>query len=236
MKDQSTITRFLVLTFLILFLGQVSGQDNDQKLLLRNKKVKLSTFYAEISPSTSWSRLNDQSVSVFELSGGLILNNSWHLGFFMTGSPKVNKIIIPEEGTEEFQKWIDAGVELYQVNPSTETLFVQYRHSGLKAGYMHKTYRMLFWRTSLAFGFSGGLNMSENQSVFKMFKNIVYKSPIMSFEPDVGLGINLLNWWRIYLDVGYRFLIVDEDIFKASDTDSFTFKLSFGFGNFGYKK
>jgi len=51
-------------------------------------------------------------------------------------------------------------------------------------------------------------------------------------EPDVGVGINLLPWWRAHIDLGYRLVSVDERIVKSADADSFTFSLGFSFGRF----
>ena len=38
---------------------------------------------------------------------------------------------------------------------------VKFKHSGLKLGYLHNTYKTMFWRAGLQFGFTGGLNMTE---------------------------------------------------------------------------
>jgi hypothetical protein len=105
----------------------------------------------------------------------------------------------------------------------------------LRFGYMHNTQNKVFWRGGLAFGFLGGLNMTESQTFMGMFDNLVWESNILTLTPDVGVGVNLLPWWRVHLDVGYRLMKVDENILKSNDTDSFTFKLGFSFGNFRYK-
>ena len=66
-----------------------------------------------------------------------------------------------------------------------------------------------------------------------LFNNQVYKESAISLEPNIGVGVNLLQWWRIHLDVGYRFLGADTRIMSAADADSYTFSLSFAFGKFG---
>ncbi len=66
-----------------------------------------------------------------------------------------------------------------------------------------------------------------------LFNNVIYNEPVMSIAPDIGLGINLLNWWRMHIDVGYRLLGADTRIMSAADADSFTFSFGFAFGKFG---
>ena len=61
---------------------------------------------------------------------------------------------------------------------------------------------------------------------------MIYDEPVMSITPDIGMGVNLLKWWRVYLDAGYRLLGADTRIMGAADADSFTFSLGFAFGKF----
>jgi hypothetical protein len=236
MKKNITIGLSLVLFIGMIFPQYLHAQaEQNTSFLFRDSKYKLSTFYAEVNPGTSFSSLNNQSVSVFEVTGGFILNNSIYFGFFTAGSPKINKVQVPEQGSEKYNEWLEAGVKLNSLSSSTELLFVNFRHAGLEGGYMHKTYKPVFWKAGLQFGFSGGLNMSESQSFLGLFDNMVFKTKIITLEPNVGLGINLLEWWRIHVDAGYRFMSVDERILDATETDSFTLKLGFVFGNFRYK-
>jgi len=76
--------------FIICLSFQAFPQEKEEGTFpFRDSKLKLSSFYAEINPSTSFSVLNDQLVNVSEFSGGLILNNKFYLAFFSTGSPKL---------------------------------------------------------------------------------------------------------------------------------------------------
>lgn len=232
MKKIKLLIGMLVLLAIFRF---ASAQETEGRFLFRDSKVKLSTFYAEVNPSTSFSVLNDELVSITEFSGGFILNNKFYLAFFTTGSPKINTTPIPEPGTDDYQDWIDAGVEMDKISSNAEFLYVKYKHSGLRFGYMHKTNKTVFWRAGFQFGFTGGLNMTENQTFLGLFDNLVFESNIMTFEPHFGVGFNMLPWWRLHLDLGYRLMSVDERILDATKTDSFTLKLGFAFGNFKYK-
>ena len=227
-----------LLAFLVTLLyisNHARCQESDGNFLLRDSRVKLSTFYFEVTPSTSFSILNDQLINVSEFSGGLILNNKFYLSFFTTSSPKINTIDIPEPGTPEYEDWVEAGVEVEKISPQAEFLFVKFKHSGLKFGYLHNTQKTLFWRAGIQLGFTGGLNMTEDQTFLGLFDNLVFETNIVSLEPHFGLGVNLLPWWRLHLDLGYRLLSVDKRILDATDTDSFALKLGFSFGNFRYK-
>ena len=227
----------LIGTFIIFSMSTLSysQEQKDGRFLFRDSNVKLTTFYAEILPSTSFSWVNDQTVNISELSGGFILNNKFYLGFFSTGSPKINTVAIPEPGSKEYFDWLEAGVEVDKISSDAEFLFVKFKHSGLRFGYMHQTEKTVFWRAGLQFGFTGGLNMTEDQTFLGLADNLVFETNIMTFEPHFGAGFNLLPWWRLHLDAGYRLMNVDKRVLTATDTDSFTLKLGFAFGNFRYK-
>ena len=134
----------IILLFLVCIAFTAYSQHEEGRYLFRDGKLKLTTFYAEINPATSFSVMNDQLVNIFELSGGFILNNKFYLAFFSTGSPKINTVSIPEPGTQEFDDWVDAGVEMDQISSDAEFLYVKFKHTGLRLGYMHKTYRTVF--------------------------------------------------------------------------------------------
>ena len=228
--------KIIPLLMLVAMISLISfSQDTDGKYLFRDSKVKLSTFYAEINPSTSFSVLNGQMVNITEFSAGFILNNRFYFSYFLTGSPKINTVAIPQPFTDEWQNWIDAGVELDKVSSNAEFLNVKFHHSGLRFGYMHNTHKTVFWRAGLMFGFSGGLNMTEDQTFLGMFDNLVWETKILTLEPHIGGGVNLLPWWRVNLDLGYRLINVDKNVLSSTDVDSFTFKLGFTFGNFKQK-
>jgi len=211
------------------------AQDTDGKYLFRDSKVKLTTFYAEINPSTSFSFLNGQMANITELAAGFTLNNKFYFSYFMTGSPKINTVALPEPFSDQWIDWVEAGVELEKVSTNAEFLYVKFKHSGLRFGYMHNTHNTVFWRAGFMFGFTGGLNMTEDQTFLGMFDNLVWETKIITLEPHIGGGVNLLPWWRVHLDLGYRLMNVDKNVLSATDTDSFTFKLGFAFGNFKQK-
>lgn len=222
----------VVSSLLVLVLTSNAQESPEKKFLFRSDNVELQTFFAEITPQTHFTRLNKQKVNVGVLNLGFILNEKFSVSFFMSTSPKVNLIPVPEFGSEEYFKWVEAGVELDKVSSSTEFLFVDFRHSGLRFNYIHNSHKIVFYRAGIAFGFLGGLTFTENQSFLGLFNNQIYKESVISLEPEIGVGVNLLSWWRFHIDAGYRFLGADTRIMGAADADSYTFSLTFAFGNF----
>lgn len=217
--------------FLCVTTFVIHAQDTS-KYLLNNPKSKLTTFYASIAPMTAFSSLNNQSVNVMDVSAGIIVNKQYYLGYFMSGSNNVNVISVPEFASDEYWDWLEAGVELDKLSSSTEFVYANFRHSGLKAGYIHNPDGFVSYRVGGMFGFIGGFQLSENKSFLGMFDNIIFKNKVITAEPHAGVILNLLPWWRMNLDLGYRFINVDPRILSAPDADSFTFKLSFAFGKF----
>ena len=97
---------------------------------------------------------------------------------------------------------------------------------------MHNTDKIVFWRANLALGFIGGLTLTEDKTFMGLFNNQVYKEKVVTVMPELGVGVNLLPWWRVYADLGYRFLNADTRVMSAADADGLAFNLTFGFGRF----
>lgn len=214
-----------------LICHNIMAQENDGRFLLRDSKAKITTFFAEITP-THMSSLADNNVSLSELTAGLIINHKFSIAFFTTSGKPIENVAVPEKGSAEYQKWLDAGVEVDKLNSSTEFVYARFKHSGLNFSYLHKTQNTIFWRAGLQFGFKGGFNLSEDNNFMGLFDNIIYEAKVITLEPLVGLGINLLPWWRLHLDAGYRVINIDERIIEPKKVDSFTMKFGFAFGNF----
>lgn len=221
----------LIVLFIDLLGWNIAAQENDGRFLLRDSKAKITTFYAEVSPVYS-SSLMDNNISLIEIAGGLIINQKFTIAYFTTTGKPIENAAVPMEGTDEYQKWVDAGVEVDKLNSNTEFVYARFKHSGINLGYLHKTQNTVFWRTVLHFGFTGGFNLSEGNNFLGVFDNVIYEAKIITVEPSLGLGINLLPWWRLHLDAGYRIINIDNRIIEPKKVDSFTMKFGFAFGNF----
>jgi hypothetical protein len=201
-------------TFLLFIAAAVPVHGRNQgeadgKYIFRNDSVNLTTFYIDISPYTYVSTVDGNVQGWTNLTGGFILNNKFYLSIFLTFSPAVTKVVF--EGQEVYATFLQEGIKL---------------------GYMHRTDRMLFWRTNLAVGLGGGYTLAAANSVVGgLFDNWLYRASMYSIEPSVGLGFNMLPWWRLYVDLGYRFMGPSDENIGVSD-DSATVNISLGFGKY----
>lgn len=223
---------FAILIALLGVFNLTTKAQAESNYLLNNNKVKITTFYASIAPMTSFSSLNDQPVNVMDLAAGLIINRKFYFAYFLTGSNNINVVSVPAYGSEEYSDWIEAGVELENLNSSTEFVYANFKHSGLKFGYIHNSQGFISYQAGLMFGFIGGFQLSENKSFMGLYDNVVFKNNVITLEPNAGVVFNLLPWWRIHMDLGYRLINIDERVLSSASVDSYTFKLSFAFGKF----
>ena len=218
-KASAQLTLCLSVILLLCISAAIPGYGQDEegdegRFIFRNKSVQLSTFYFEIAPATYISSIADKMRGFTNLSVGFILNNRFYLSGFLILSPTI-------KNTEYLE----------------EPVYVSYRQAGIKLGYMHRTDRMLFWRANLAVGLGGGYRLSDNNSLLGgLFGSWDYRASVFSLEPSLGLGFNLLPWWRLYVDLGYRIMGPNNLVVDIVDGNSITLMISFGFGNFRYKQ
>lgn len=236
----SIYVHLTILLFLLVSskcFAQEEPASEDPKYLLKdpgNKGVVFSTFYGEIAPTTAFATVSNELGKVFLMEFGVHLNRKFTIGYYLARSPKTNAVAIPEEGTDDYQQWLDAGVELDQLPSDAEQVFLYFSHSGINLAYMHKTERVLFWRAGIRFG-TGKLTLLESKKqLLDFFNTPVFERRVANLNPEVGLGVNLRNWWRFHLDVGYHFVFATKEG-EIADPQQFsgpTLKAGFAFGNF----
>jgi hypothetical protein len=193
--------------------GQDEGND-DGRFIFRNQRVQLSTFYFEIAPKTYLSSFENETVGFTNLSGGFILNNRFYLSAFMVLSPTITDTVY-----------------------ENELVYISFRQAGFKLGYMHRTDRMVFWRANLSVGLSGGFQLTDDNGFFSwIFGSWTYRANVFTLEPSLGVGFNLLPWWRLHVDLGYRIMGPSDAVIDIADDNGITLMISFGFGNFRYKQ
>ena len=74
-------------------MAQNLEDDSEYKYLLKSNpeaKVRFSTFYGEISPTTAWANLSEAFGKVFMTEFGLHINRKFSIGFYLARSPKKN--------------------------------------------------------------------------------------------------------------------------------------------------
>lgn len=228
--------RLIFILAFFAFTIKSFGQDSTYKnrhFLLDNSKVKVNTFYASIAPVTSWSSANNQAYNTMQLEGGLIINRKFQIGFYHIGSPNKNKVEVPEFGTEEYQQWVDAGVKVQTLDSETEFVYSYLSHAGFSFKYLHDSEKTFFPTGGVKLGILGGLKLAEKNTFFGLFNNEIYQIGVMSFTPEIGLGVNMLKWCRLHLDIGYKWVIPEESSFYITDNySSPTFSITFNFGKY----
>jgi hypothetical protein len=209
-----------IFTLTILIVSRPgAGWADEGKYLFRNDKVNLSTFYAEIAPGTYISYVGDGVQGWANLSGGFILNNRYYLAGFLELSSTFSDFSTDAKS--------DADEEI---------IYATFRHAGFKLGYMHRTDRMVFWRTGLAVGLAGGYKLTNSNSLLgAIFGSWTYKARVFTLEPSFGVGFNMLTWWRLYVDLGYRIMGFSDSKIDISAGSGITLMVSLGFGNFRYR-
>ena len=113
-------------------------------------------------------------------------------------------MLIPEYGPEEYQEWLDSGVDLGSVSSDAEFLYAYFSHSGFSFRYNYESSKIFYPTGGVKLGFFGGVKLTEKDTFLGLFNNTVYEIGVMSFTAEVGLGVNLLKWCRVNVDVGYR--------------------------------
>lgn len=223
----------IIIPFIIGFTSVFSQDQSSNKYLFDGKKIKLNTFYVEIAPATAWDNLEGIFGQSFLLEGGIHINRKFVFGLYSAKSRKSNQFPVPAAGTPEYQEWIDNGVNLGQLPPGSTVAFLNFVHSGLNLGYMIRADHTLFFRANLKFGV-GKLEITPEQKRFYHLINTpIYSIKFVNYNPEIGFGVNLRPWWRLFTDVGYRFVVDNNDTIKdASTLQGLTFKFGFALGAF----
>lgn len=225
--------KILVIPFVLVFNLVFSQENSDNKFLFNGEKLSLSTFYVEIAPATAWDNLESVFGQSFLIEGGIHINRKFVLGIYSAKSKKSNQIPVPLAGTPEYQEWIDNGVRLNQLPPGSTVAFLNFVHSGFNFGYMYHAEKTIFYRTNLKFGV-GKLEITPEQKRFyHLFNTPIYSIKFLNINPEIGIGVNLRPWWRLFTDVGYRFILESStEVKDPSSLQGLTFKLGFAFGAF----
>jgi hypothetical protein len=153
-RNIASYISFILTAAFFLFIAAVPVNGHakgeiDYRYLFKNDSVNLSTFFLEISPSTYLSMIDDEAQGWTNLLGGFILNDNFYFSIFLTLSPTVTKVVF-----------------------ENEEVYATFRHAGIKLGYMHRTDRMIFWRTNLAVGLGGGYTLTHENSILEKFLEV----------------------------------------------------------------
>ncbi|MDX1684502.1 MAG: hypothetical protein R3275_04650 [Saprospiraceae bacterium] len=104
----------------------------------------------------------------------------------------------------EFNKSFTFGWQGYGLNDQG----LEMDFNGIHIGYAHESFRVLH----PTFTMFAGRGEFETQDELELEDNV------FALQPSLGLEMNIVKWFRLGLDVGYRF-VFDSDLVGYSDTD-----------------
>ena len=235
MRPDTLIFSF-ILIILTLPIARAQNSDDPKTIFGKHneeKKLRISTFYGEVSPMTYFSQIQDKLGKFGSLEVGLHVNRTFGLGYYTARSPNTIIIQVPLPGEPDYQTWIDSGVRLNNLPPGQDFVYTYFYHRGVSLSYMFKADWPIFPRLVLKAG-RGVFEMNaEQKSFFNFFNTAVYKKKVSNINPEIGVGLNLLPWWRMHIDAGYHFIIDnDAEIVNSGTFDGATIRVGFAFGAF----
>jgi hypothetical protein len=106
-------------------------------------------------------------------------------------------------------------------------------YGGLWAGYVYPSYKVAHLFSSVKVGW-GGVTLTDFSQDFNAYDS----DAVFVVNPEIGLEVNILHWFRIAATGGYRFVGgIEEGRLPGIEKDAFnspTFALTFRFGGFGF--
>ncbi|MCF8231119.1 MAG: hypothetical protein K9J27_02940 [Bacteroidales bacterium] len=197
---------------------QMQKDDNGMKYLI-DGDINLSGFGGVTVDFTSVE--NDPAVFVGG-GGALLINQSVFLGGYGQGLATQHK---------RHDVSID---EAENIDP-----VLQFGHGGVWLGYILQPSSVIHLNINTKFG-AGELALTESLDEYDMFDSY-HKDQVLVLTPSVGINVNILPWFRIAANAGYRLTSgvgdktynnSEELIFKSKDYNAPSFSLSFLFGGF----
>lgn len=116
---------------------------------------------------------------------------------------------------------------------------LQFGHGGIWLGYIIHPAKVLHMNINTKIG-AGSLSLNESLDEYEMMDSY-HEDMVIVLTPSVGVNLNLLKWFRISANAGYRYVggVGDktydnssELIFDGQDYNAPVFSLSFLFGGF----
>ncbi len=166
----------------------------------------LSVLGAFGGPFVEISEVNGQTVAVVGGGGALVLDN-----FYLGGYG---------QGGEYAEATVGEGMEL-------ERYDVKFGHGGLWLGYSSNPYKLVHFFSSFKIGWGRARLRQSGDTAFQ--------DRIFALTPEVGLEINLTDFFKLAFTGGYRYVDGIDRLPGLSDSDfrSPVGTITFRFGGFG---
>lgn len=114
-----------------------------------------------------------------------------------------------------------------QVVVENETLDIHFKHGGFWLGYAFKQNKLVHPYTSFRIGW-GETELKQNDEKF-------YEDNLLALAPEIGLELNITNWFKIVAAAGYRSIsgIDNLPVLTNEEFSGMYGALTFRFGGFG---
>ena len=214
---------FLTLVIvLVVFVSQAQNEIATPQVTKEPEKIQ--TLFSSpvrvgwwISPDFGWTKLDSRDALMSGMSGGVILNHSFSIGFAFYGIMNSENFMYPDIS-------------------SLEDLYLYAGYGGLKMEYRLHPLKKIHVAFPLLIGGGGvsystwGMNDMHNGDYYH--NDFSYADDTyFVFEPGVGVGFNLLKFMRFDTGVSYRFASgVDLPKTSSNLMNGFNLNFSLKFG------
>ncbi|MEK6481819.1 hypothetical protein WJR50_30025 [Catalinimonas sp. 4WD22] len=198
---------FLLFLTAIPYFGQ--AQQASEFLIGTENPVGISGF---IGPLIEFSSLENEFVTSGGLGIGLLLDQTFYIGFYGLGTVKS----------------LEKSLQGY---PQVDMAF---GHGGLLLGYLHQSHKLVHLGLSMKIG-GGGVYLAERHRHEYIFEeeNKIDEDALFVLTPQVEMELNVAPWMKINLGLGYRFVSgLDTPYLNQRDLTSTVGSLGFYFGWF----
>ena len=135
----------IIITLLFVISTSWAPEKPEAKTLFgkhdEDRKLRISTFYGEISPMTYFSQIQDKLGKFGNLEVGLHISRTIGIGYFVSKSPNTLIIEVPAPGDPEYQDWINAGVRLDNLIPGQNFVYTYLYQRGVTATLFKTAYQ-----------------------------------------------------------------------------------------------
>lgn len=212
------------------------AQDDDSEyktLFKKNGRTSVSGFGGLIM---EFSGVDNQFAYSMGGQGAVLFNQSFFIGFYGQGLVNLPKYSFPEPH-----------------GGSNEDMSTMFFHGGFYTGFVFTPNKPFHLGISSKFGW-GGISLYNNYYNYNYYPpggyypyNDYGVDMVFVITPQVEAEMNITNWFKLTMGLGYRFVtgvdatfesfdisgnVIDVAFFESNDFNNLTFALGFNFGWF----
>jgi hypothetical protein len=213
----------LILSFTACFAKLQAQNPGDSTQYLLTEKTELSGFGA---PFIDFSSVDNEFAVCLGGGAALMVNQTFFIGGYFEG-------IMTNHYRPDLQTIVDA-----------QKPKISLEHGGIWMGYVYKHQKAVHGGLSMKLGW-GEIDLKDGESG-NPASDFDYRDRIFTIQPQAELELNLTEWFKVNVGVGYRFItgidatyqIEDNPVnfYDNSDFNSFVGTIALIFGGKDKKK